>query len=70
MVDFIYRKELHLNKYSSYDTRAPFLDLNISVSNEIILSTVILHEIPSIFCSWNRRVPRATSYVFTAYLFY
>ena len=33
MVDRIYPAELHLNKANSSDTDAPFLDLNLSISN-------------------------------------
>ena len=33
MVDWIYTAELKLNKTNSSDTEAPFLDLNLSISN-------------------------------------
>ena len=33
MVDRIYPAELQLNKSNSSDTEAPFLDLNLSISN-------------------------------------
>ena len=35
MVDTIYPKELRLNKTNTSDTEAPFLDLNLSISNGI-----------------------------------
>ena len=35
MVDRIYPAELQLNKANSSDTDAPFLDLNLSISNDI-----------------------------------
>ena len=33
MVDRIYPKELHLNRANSSDIEAPFLDLNLCISN-------------------------------------
>ena len=36
MVDQIYPTELQLNKANSTDTEAPFLDLNLSITNGII----------------------------------
>ena len=38
MVSNIYRIELQLNKVNSSDTEAPFLDLELSVTNGIVLS--------------------------------
>ena len=38
MVDQIYPPELQLNKANSSDTEAPFLDLNLSLTNGIISS--------------------------------
>ena len=38
MVDRIYPAELQLNKGNSSDTEAPFLDLNLSISNGTILT--------------------------------
>ena len=36
MVDQIYPTELQLNKANSSDTEAPFLDLNLSITNGIV----------------------------------
>ena len=36
MVGQIYPTELQLNKASSYDTEAPLLDLNLSITNGIV----------------------------------
>ena len=38
MVGQIYPIELQLNKASSSDTKAPFLDLNLSITNSIVSS--------------------------------
>ena len=35
MVGQIYPTELQLNKANSSDTEAPFLDLNVSITNDI-----------------------------------
>ena len=40
MVDQIYPSELQLNNASSSDTEAPFLDLNLSISNDIVSSRI------------------------------
>ena len=40
MVDQIYPTELQLNKANSSDTEAPFLDLNLSVTNGIVSSKI------------------------------
>ena len=40
MVGQIYPTELQLNKANSSDTEAPFLDLNLSISNSIVLSKI------------------------------
>ena len=37
MVGQIYPTELQLNKANSSDTEAPFLDLNLSITNGIVL---------------------------------
>ena len=39
MVGQIYPTELQLNKANSSDTEAPFLDMNLSISNGIVSST-------------------------------
>ena len=38
MVGRIYPTELQLNKANSFDTEAPFLDLNLSIKNGIVSS--------------------------------
>ena len=45
MVSQIYPTKLHLNKANSSDAEAPFLDLNLSITNGIVSS--------KIFDKWN-----------------
>ena len=40
MVGQIYHTELQLNKANSSDTKAPFLDLNLSLANGIVSSKI------------------------------
>ena len=40
MVDQIYPSELQLNKATSFDTEAPFLDLNLFITNGIVSSKI------------------------------
>ena len=40
MVGQIYHTELQLNKANSFDTEAPFLDLNLSITNGIVSSKI------------------------------
>ena len=40
MVGRIYPAELQLNKANSSDTEAPFLDLNSSISNDTVSTTI------------------------------
>ena len=40
MVDRIYLAELQLNKVNSSDTEAPFLDLNLSISNGTVSTKI------------------------------
>ena len=40
MVGQIYPAELQLNKANSFDTEAPFLDLNLSITNGIVSSKI------------------------------
>ena len=67
MVNRIYPAELHLNKATSPDTEALFLDLNLSISNGTI-STKIYDKRGDfdfdivIFPFLDRDVPRCTSY--------
>ena len=41
MVGQIYPTELQLNKTNSSDTEAPFLDLNLSITNGIVSSKIL-----------------------------
>ena len=67
MVDRIYPAELHLNKANSSDTEAPFLDLNLSISNGTV-STKIYDKRDDFdfvivnFSFLGGDVPRRTSY--------
>ena len=40
MVDHIYPTELQLNKANSYDTKAPFFDLNLCMSNGTVSTKI------------------------------
>ena len=40
MVGQIYPTELQLNKVNSSDTEAPFLDLDLSITNDIVSFTI------------------------------
>ena len=40
MVNRIYPAELHLNQTNSSDTEAPFLDLNLSISNSTVSTKI------------------------------
>ena len=40
MVGQIYPTELQLNKANSFDTEAPFLDFNLSITNGIVSSKI------------------------------
>ena len=40
MVNRIYPAELHLNKANSSDMEAPFLDLNLSISNGTVSTKI------------------------------
>ena len=40
MVGQIYYTELQLNKANTSDTEAPFLDLNLSITNDIVSSKI------------------------------
>ena len=68
MVDRIYPTELHLNKANSSDTEAPFLDLNLRISNGTV-STKIYDKRDDFdfdivnFPFLDGDVPRRTSYV-------
>ena len=43
MVGQIYPTELQLNKANSSDTETPFLDLNLSITNGIVLLNFMIH---------------------------
>ena len=40
MVGHIYPTELQLNKANSSDTEAPFMDLNLSITNDMVSSKI------------------------------
>ena len=40
MVSQIYPTELQLNKANTFDTEVPFLDLDLSITNSIVLSKI------------------------------
>ena len=67
MIGQIYPTELQLNKANSSDTEAPFLDLNLSITNGIVSSKIydkrddFNFEIVN-FPFLDRDVPRSTSY--------
>ena len=67
MVCQIYPTELQLNKANSSDTEAPFLDLNLSITNGIVSSTIndnrddFNNEIVN-FTFLDGDVPRSPSY--------
>ena len=44
MVGKIYPSELQLNKANSSDTEAPFLDLNLSITNGIVFFKFMINE--------------------------
>ena len=55
MVGQIYPTELQLNKANSSDTEAPFLDLNLSITNGIASSK--LYDKQDDFNFWNSKFP-------------
>ena len=64
MVGQIYPPELKINKANSSDTEAPFLDLNLSITNDIVSSKIyddFNFEIVN-FPFFDRDVPRSPSY--------
>ena len=67
MVGQIYPTELQLNKANSSDTEAPFMDLNLSITNDIVSSKIydkrddFNFEIVN-FPFLDRDVPRSPSY--------
>ena len=40
MVSQIYPSDLQLNKANTFDTKAPFLDLHLSISNDIVSTKI------------------------------
>ena len=42
MINQIYPAELKLNKANSFDTEAPFLDLNLSISNGTVSTKIYI----------------------------
>ena len=71
MVDRIYPTKLQLNKASSSDTEAPFLDLNLYISNGTVSTKFDIVSFPICvsFSFLDGDVPRRTSYrVYTSQL--
>ena len=65
MVGQIYATELQLNKANSSDTEAPFLDLNLSLTNGIVSSKIYDKRDDFSFVSFpflDGDVPRSPSY--------
>ena len=65
MVNRIYPAELQLNKADSSDTEAPFLDLNLSISNDTISTKIYDKRVDFDIVNFpflGRDVPRRTSY--------
>ena len=53
MVSQIYPTELQLNKENAFDTEAPFLDLDMSITNGIV-SSKIKYRLFNVLCwLWN-----------------
>ena len=74
MVSQIYPSELQLNKANTSDTKAVFLDLYLSISNDIV-STKIYNKCDNFYFEkvnfpfLDGNVPRSTSYgIYTAQL--
>ena len=40
MVDRIYPTEIHINRANSFDTEAPFLDVNLCISNGTVSTKI------------------------------
>ena len=63
MVGQIYPTELQLNKTNSSDTEAPFLDLNLSITNGIVSSKIYDKRVEIVnFPFLDGDVPRSPSY--------
>ena len=62
MVGQIYPTELQLNKANSSDTEAPFLDLNLSITNGIVSSKIYDKRMIVNFPFLDGDVPRSPSY--------
>ena len=63
MVGQIYPTELQLNKANSSDTEAPFLDLNLSITNDIVSSKFYDKRDEIVNCPFlDGDVPRSPSY--------
>ena len=61
MMDRIYPTKLHLNRANSSDTEAPFLDLNLCISNGTVSTKIYDFDIVN-FPFLEGDVPRRTSY--------
>ena len=63
MVSQIYPTELQLNKANSSDTEAPFLELNLSITNGIVSSKIYDFNFEIVdFLFLDEDVPRSPSY--------
>ena len=74
MVGQIYPTELQLNKANSSDTEAPFLDLNLSITNGIVSSKIYDKrddfKIEVNFPFLDGDVPRSPSYGVYMYIYF
>ena len=71
MVDRIYPAELQLNKANSSDTEAPFLDLNLSISNGTVSNKIYDKQDDFDIVNFpflDGDVPRRTSYGMGVYI--
>ena len=63
MVSKIYPLELQLNKANNSDTKAAFLDLHLSISNDIVSTKIYDFDFEIVnFPFLDGDVPRSTSY--------
>ena len=68
MVNRIYLPDLQLNKANTSDSKAPILDLHLSISNRFVSSKIYdkCDDFDIVnFPFLDGEVPRSTSYVFT-----
>ena len=63
IVSQIYPSELQLNKANTFDTKAAFLDLHLSISNDIVSTKIHDFDFEIVnFPFLDGDVPRSTSY--------